>query len=50
MTIQTELFEAILTAESRARLAEIQGRILDAKKLWEEADDLRRLSVKAYSV
>ena len=40
------LTEAILTAEARARLAENQGRILDAKKLWLEADDLRDLWIK----
>ena len=39
--MSNKLSEAILTAEARARLAENQGRIIDAKKLWLEADDLR---------
>ena len=42
----TDLDDAILTAEARARLAEVQGRILAARKLWTEADDLRGLWMK----
>jgi hypothetical protein len=49
MSAKTKLSEAILSAEARARLAENQGRILDARKLWLSADDLRQLWTEKYA-
>jgi len=45
-TMTDTLSEDILTAEARARLADVQGRTLAAKKLWETADVLRALWCK----